>query len=382
MNNLKGVVSVGSKFHADYTAEALYKKDMLYRFIAGKKFSNNMGFSSDSVINIALPQYLGYIQRNIPLIGSKIPYNIVSDIFFDYLASRQIEEKIDFFIGFNNFCEIQFKHYKTQGVKLFLEQRIAHVDTEIEIYLKEFGEIPQNLSKTMIERKKREYELADYILVPSSFVEESMINNGVAKEKILKIPYGYDPSIFKKDNTVYKKENGKFTAIFVGQIGYRKGIKYLLEAVKSLSDNNNSIELILVGNVDQNIKPLLKEYKAYYKQLDFIPQNELIQLYNQSDVFIFPSLCEGSARVVYEAAACGLPLVVTHNSGTFVENGKEGLIIKPFDAREIERALTLLKENRELKENMSSLALETVKGYTWANYGVKLVEAINKVLSK
>ena len=50
-----------------------------------------------------------------------------------------------------------------------------------------------------------------------------------------------------------------------------------------------------------------------------------------ADVFVFPSLFEGSAVVTYEALACGLPSVVTPNAGSVVRDGLEGFVVPPRD---------------------------------------------------
>ncbi|MFB5760246.1 glycosyltransferase family 4 protein [Paenibacillus medicaginis] len=369
----KGIVSVGTKFHAPYTADALFQYNMLNKFIAGKRFENRTKIPDAMIMNISLPHYIGALLRKLPLIGHKLPYNIISDKLFDVFAKNKMCD-VDFFIGFNNYSLDQMKKSKNKAT-LFLEQRIAHVQTEQEIYIKEFGKLPSNLSSLIIKRKLMEYELADYILVPSQFVFDSMVSNGIPEEKLILIPYGYDPGVF------YKKEektttNEGLKVVFVGQVGFRKGIRYLLEAVHNLQRKGRDIQLTLAGNIDNNVMTLLESYKDSFIHKKFVPQKELVDIYNESDLFILPSLCEGSALVTYEAAACGLPLIVTHNTGTVVTNNHDGIIVESGSTKSIEEALEKLYFDRGLLKDMKFNISNTIKEYTWDKYAEKLVTAI------
>ena len=105
---------------------------------------------------------------------------------------------------------------------------------------------PKFLNNTaLIEKQLKEYDLADYISVPSSFVKKTFTDNGIKKEKKIIINYGIDENQFlKTDNT---KKNEKFIVLYVGSTEVRKGIHYLLDAIKIL--NNENIELHIVGEI-------------------------------------------------------------------------------------------------------------------------------------
>lgn len=373
----QGIVSVGSKFHATFTAESLEKNGMLKKFYTGKKIKSKT-IQDEHMDRIKLPLYMGYILRKMPFIGHIIPYNLLSDIMFDLIVSTKLG-KTDFIIGFNNYVLMQMKKLKKQNTVIFLEQRIAHVNTELEIYQSEFGKIPSNLSYLMVKRKLKEYELADYILVPSKFVYQSMIQNGIAENKLLLVPYGYDSKLFHKDLCISKPEDC-LRLIFVGQIGNRKGLKYLLKAVDNLKRKGVNVELVLVGGVDKDFVPLLNQYSGVYKHIEFVPQHKLLELYNTSHVFIFPSICEGSAVVTYEALGCGLPQIVTENAGSVVRDKEEGLVIPPKDVEAIERAVTYFIDNPSELKRMEENAILRATEYTWDMYGVRLVDSIsNKI---
>lgn len=373
----QGIVSVGSKFHATFTAESLAKSGMLKKFYTGKKVNSN-AIDKDHMRRIALPLMMGYVLRKIPKVGHYIPYNLLSDILFDFMVSMSMG-KADFMIGFNNYTLIQMSKLKKKNTILFLEQRIAHVMTEIEIYKREFGKVPANLHSLMVKRKLKEYEIADYILVPSEFVYASMVDHGISQHKLLMVPYGYDSALFKRDSK-WAKPADRLRLLFVGQIGYRKGLKYLLEAVKSINLKHPEavIELILVGGIDKDFAVCLNQYSNVYKHIDFIPQEKLLELYNTSHLFVFPSLCEGSAVVTYEAMGCGLPQIVTRNAGSVVSDQEEGLIVPAGDTAALEQAILYFVNHPGEIQRMEQNALKKANEYTWEKYGEKLISVLSQ----
>jgi glycosyltransferase involved in cell wall biosynthesis len=108
-------------------------------------------------------------------------------------------------------------------------------------------------SEELVRRIKGERALADFLLVPSKFVETCLVENGVDPRKIVRIPYGVDPSTFAPGEPDQQRP---FTALFAGQLGLRKGLKYLLEAWASLRLPN--AELVLVGQPDHHGRELMQ----------------------------------------------------------------------------------------------------------------------------
>ena len=94
----------------------------------------------------------------------------------------------------------------------------------------------------------QEYEISDYICVPSDFVKKSFIEKGFNEKKIVKISYGVDlNSFYRKKNKLNDK---KFRVIYVGASSVRKGVYYLLKAFTELNLNNS--ELLIVGKIDKD----------------------------------------------------------------------------------------------------------------------------------
>ena len=177
----------------------------------------------------------------------------------------------------------------------------------------------------LLDRKRflEEYELADLLVVLSETAADTFRVQGFPEEKLFYLPRGVDVERFKPG-----QRPEVFRAIFSGALIERKGIHHLLEAWHRL--NLPNAELWLVGSVHDEAKPHLKKFwRDNIRVVGFAqnPENYL----SQSTVHVFPSQCEGSAKVTYEAAACGLPQITTREAGDVVVDGVEGIIIPAGD---------------------------------------------------
>jgi glycosyltransferase involved in cell wall biosynthesis len=111
-----------------------------------------------------------------------------------------------------------------------------------------------------------------------------------------------------------------------------------------------------------------------------LPWTELAERMSRADVFVFPSLAEGSARVVFMAMACGCYVITTPNSGSVVQEGVNGRIIAPGDVEELEAALRRIVSNADQVPVVGRRNADLIKSqYTQSHYGKGLI-AIYKAL--
>ncbi len=228
----------------------------------------------------------------------------------------------------------------------------------------------------IVERELREANAADYLLCPSHYVADSFIQKGIPKHKFVVIPYGVNTTRFKANHT----PPAKFTVLFVGTIGIRKGLIYLFKALELLK-NTIEIECILIGSVEKNFKPIFNSYSYLFTYAGSMPQAKLAEYYNKASVFVFPSLDEGMALVQLEAMACGLPIITTTNAGAdaVITDGKEGYIIPIRDQDILAEKITFLYNNAQTLKQMALNAEKTSGQFTWDVYGEKLAAFINSI---
>lgn len=267
------------------------------------------------------------------------------------------------------------------GTLCILDQVIGHIKTGEKILSEErqlhpeFADsIPGAAVEWALERCTMEAIVADRVIAASEYVRDSLINNGVSASKIVLCQYGVDTERFRPD---VKVDDRPFQILFVGQISQRKGIKYLLEAVKNL--NLEKAELVLMGEVIGSGKGL-KPYEGLFKHIRHVPYSELPQYYQSADIFVYPSLHEGSALAIYEALASGLPVITTLNSGSVVRDGEEGFIVPIRDVEALAEKIEVLYRDRDLREQISQKARARAEHFTWGHYHRRLAELVQGFL--
>nr|WP_026183026.1 glycosyltransferase family 4 protein [Methanothermococcus thermolithotrophicus] len=221
---------------------------------------------------------------------------------------------------------------------------------------------------------KNSLKYIDYYVVPSDFVKKSLINEGINENKIFVVPFGVDINKFKPNEKDY---NESFKVAFSGNVNSRKGIRYLVQAWKEL--DLNDAELNIYGRVYPEVKKYLKDAEKYNIRLHgFV--NNLHEELLKNHVYAFPSLLEGSAKSIYEALACGLPVITTANSGSIVENGLDGFIIPTQDVEALKEKILFFYNNRNKIEEFGKRARKKAEQHTWENYG-KRVNEIYKLVN-
>nr|WP_290667698.1 glycosyltransferase family 4 protein [Ardenticatena sp.] len=227
-------------------------------------------------------------------------------------------------------------------------------------------------------RALAEIKHADCVIVPSEFVAETFLQHGFPAERLRLNPYGVDTRRFHPPKQ--RPNDGIFRAIFVGQVGTRKGIHYLLDAWDRLGWRN--AELLIVGKPVVGIKLLLQRY-ANHPTIRWIGHTRTPEhFYQQADVFVFPTLEEGSALVTYEALASGLPVITTKHAGSVVRHEREGLIIPIRDSAAIANALERLRANPGERQRMAIAARERALAFSWEAHGGRLLDIVRSIMDQ
>lgn len=266
-----------------------------------------------------------------------------------------------------------FEAAREVGTLCILDQVVGHIKTGASILSEErqlhpeFADsIPDSAAGWALERCTTEVIVADMVIAASEYVRDSLIMNGVSPSRIALCPYGVDTERFRP---VEKVDDRPFQILFVGQLSQRKGIKYLLEAVKDL--HLEKAELVLMGGVSGSGEGL-KPYAGLFRHIRVVPYSELPQYYQSADIFVYPSLHEGSALAIYEALASGLPVITTPNSGSVVRDGVEGFIVPIRDIEALKEKILLLYQNKDIRDQMSLQARKSAESFTWKVYRQRL----------
>jgi glycosyltransferase involved in cell wall biosynthesis len=184
------------------------------------------------------------------------------------------------------------------------------------------------------------------------------------------IPNGVDTSVFRPDEAarMMKREELGFApasmlALFVGGDWERKGLPEAIAALEQAPEWT----LAVAGDGDrERMRDLAHVANADARLLLLGPVGDMPALYAAADAFVFPTSYEAFPLVVLEAAASGLPLLVTQVNGAedVIEDGVNGWFVTR-DAADVARRLVQLANDRGRARAMGTAATAAAQPYTW-----------------
>ena len=299
------------------------------------------------------------------------------DAYYDkFLALFYVPKTPCVWISYVNCSLYSFQAVKKRGGIAVLDMPTLHhrsikkILEEEKILTPEFAaSLTDVFIPELYPRLEAEFEEATFITVPSDFVRQSLVENGIAPEKIVKIPYGTHLTPIDPPTIQPYKAGTTLELVFVGQIQQKKGVKYILEAVKNLRERGCNVRLRLVGKVF-DCAEALSYYDGHYELVPFMPREQLRELFLNAHILVSPSLIEGSSLTIMEAMAVGLlPIVSEHCGAEAVRTGENGYIVPIRSSEIFETHITDLLENPAKMADMRIAAVNTIQNeFRWENY--------------
>lgn len=236
------------------------------------------------------------------------------------------------------------------------------------------------LDRRAMERDLAEIAEADAITVPSGFVRDSFLAQGVPAERLILAPYGVDLRIFRRSEPRARE----FRVLFVGQIGVQKGLHHLLRAFRlaALPD----ARLVLVGGPSPVGEELLRRFPAEpMERPGRLPWPGVVREMSRASVLVLPSIQDGFGMVMAQAMACGCPVIASENTGArdLFTDGREGFIVPAGDVEGIADRLRRLHADRDLLEAMSEAAVARTRAIDgWGAYAERLMDAYAHLIAR
>jgi glycosyltransferase involved in cell wall biosynthesis len=233
-------------------------------------------------------------------------------------------------------------------------------------------------SQAKLDRKTQELTLADAVICPSQFVYNSLPQHIRQSKACVVAEFG---SPVACEQLLYQSrinETSPLRLLFVGSMSQRKGLADLFAAMRLL--NRADIALVVMGTP---LMPL-----EFYRQQfpDFIyepprPHLEVLQLMQSCDVLVLPSIVEGRALVQQEAMVCGLPLIITPNTGgeDLIDEGQTGFLVPIRSPEAIAEKINWFADNRHELSRMRAFAAAKAAQYTWTSYGQKILSFVQNL---
>jgi len=234
-------------------------------------------------------------------------------------------------------------------------------------------------SAEKLARKDQELALADLVVVASTFTKKTLAGAPAVAKPVVVIPYGAPEPVGIKPAQSLAPQ--KLRVLFAGSLTQRKGLSYLIEAVRSLGPR---IELTLLGAMTGHDCHPVEEAVRRFRWLPSLPHAEVLAEMARHDVLVFPSLFEGFGLVILEAMAQGTPVITTpHTAGPdLIEDGIDGYLVPIRDAAAIAARLEGLLRDRALLDAMSDAARRKAATFSWRTYRQCLAATVSAELER
>ncbi|MEH2432918.1 MAG: glycosyltransferase family 4 protein [Nostoc sp.] len=207
------------------------------------------------------------------------------------------------------------------------------------------------------------------------------------KERINIIPHGELGSLYQRRSNYKSQPRDPNTLLFFGRIWPYKGLKYLLEAMPLIAERVPEVKLIIAGQ-GESIKQYFPDgynEKRYEIINDFIPLEEVSNLFQRSAVTVLPYIEASQSGVAALSYGMGTPVIASEVGGLseIVQHKKDGLLVPPCDIRSLADAIICLLSDRDLQQSMQTAALARCQeDLNWSNIAAQTVEVYEKTIKK
>jgi glycosyltransferase involved in cell wall biosynthesis len=220
---------------------------------------------------------------------------------------------------------------------------------------------------------------------------------GIPQEKI-KVIYEAPRPIFKKlkagdwQSEIRKHYSlpEKFV-LYVGDVNYNKNILGLAEACKIAK-----VPLVIVGKQaavedfdkkhpeNRSFVEFLEKYgnDPEIMRIGFVPDKDLVAIYNLASVYCQPSFYEGFGLPVLEAFTCDTPVIIAKTQALVEVAGEAALVANPKNPKELAEAISEVVKSPSLKAQLVRRGRERVKDFSWAKTAKKTFEFYRQVLAR
>ena len=236
---MKVSIIVGGRFHAFNLAKQLHKKNYLKKLVTSypKTYvKNNFNIDTDNITSLPLKEILSRSFKKVKFFEDHLDIDLITSKLFAKKAAKSTNfSDTNILVGWSSFSLYSFEKSKKYNCINILERGSTHIEFQREILMEEYdllGIRPNLPSHKLIEVEKKEYEISDYICVPSEFAKKTFIDKGYDENKVVKTIYGVDLSKFNTHGKIETKN--KFNIICVGSLSVRKGVIYLINAFNEL----------------------------------------------------------------------------------------------------------------------------------------------------
>lgn len=190
--------------------------------------------------------------------------------------------------------------------------------------------IERSWAGRLLARNLAEYERAERIYVGSRHALESFVEEGVPERRLSLFPLTPDPRFAPAERS--ERAGERFELVYVGSLSVVKGVPLLIEAVGRLA--HRDLRLVLVGGwATRAMRRFVERARVRDTRIELRVGDPLPHL-RRASLCVHPSYEDGFGYAPAEALACGVPVVVSENTGSkeLIQEGRNGLVVPTGDA--------------------------------------------------
>jgi Glycosyltransferase len=264
--------------------------------------------------------------------------------------------------------------------------RIPYVFEPLDMFVPQFRNVPL---KRAFDRALGEPVAhgADLVVACSTHERLQLIEAGLPGSRIEIRPNGYPDRGAGGERGTLRARLGLDAAeplvLSVGRVSFKKGLDLLVEAVAAL----DGVHLAIVGpdDGDGTLAALEEQRTALGVEhrvhlVGALDTSDPDAVYGDADVFVLPSRNESFGIVAAEAAACGVPVVVTDRCGVAETLGDAALVV-PCSAVEIREAIARILGDPELRSRLAAAGPEVARAHSWTSMVTRQLELYRQVLA-
>lgn len=239
-----------------------------------------------------------------------------------------------------------------------------------------------DVPESYFQRREAEWAVANLVMVNSEWTRQALIRQGVKDDKIVVIPLAFEASCHRHTDATSSRPSNfdsrrKLRVLFLGQVILRKGIQYLIEAARLLSEERIHFDVVgSIGIFDEAVNSAPANMTFHGP----VSRDRTEAFYRSADLFVLPTLSDGFALTQLEAMAHGLPVIATPNCGDVVTDGVDGLIVPASDPNALAEAFQLILQDPEKLRSMREATDAKLEQFSLARLGENLAALEQRLL--
>lgn len=303
-------------------------------------------------------------------------------------VSRRLPDSPAVVFAFSSAAKEIFEVARERGAVCFLDQGIPPLTYDFKLVQEQEEHYQAWVGRSSTwpgvnkytERQQAEWAVADIILCPSSFCYRGLEATGAPLEKVRMLPFGIVPGFYCAEPRL--ADAREFVVLFAGNSPIRKGLPDFVIALELLGRKN--IRGVVAGDLSSLSRYGIARTARICDVLGPVPRPQVARLYQEADVFVFPTVSDVFPAVVLEAMASGIPVITTDQCGAadVIRDGVDGFLVPVRSPEKIAERLERLMRDRELLCQMGRNARDRAMEFTLEKYRDGLVALIRQEITQ